>query len=209
MKDAEKFLSPSLFLLVALCFFLPFVSFTCQGQKLATITGMELVTGTKIEKFEMEKVDEQQKSPDLDKERNVDSEPLAVAAFIFALIGIVVSIIPRYSRVISLIAGALGVLSLLFLRSSIGADLPGDSDFKILEVTYEWGYYLALILFIVAFLINLYLLRLQNKIIPDLPPADLPPGNLHLSDVVYCSKCGTPNNPENIFCEKCGHSLNP
>lgn len=205
MKEVEKFLSPALFLLVALCFFLPFVSFTCQGQKLATITGMELVTGTKIEKFEMEKVDEQQKSPDLDNERNVDSEPLAVAAFIFALIGIVVSIIPRYSKVISLIAGALGVLSLLFLRSGIGADLPGDSDFKILEVTYEWGYYLALILFIVAFLINLYPLRVRNKIISDLPPAD----DAHLTDIVYCSKCGTPNDPENIFCEKCGHSLTP
>lgn len=204
MKETEKFLSLSLFLLVALCFFLPFVSFTCQGQKLATITGIELVTGTKIEKFEMEKIEEEQKNPDLDKERNVDSEPLAIAAFIFALIGIVVSIIPRYSKVVSLIAGALGALTLLFLRSSIGADIPGDSDFKILEVSYEWGYYLALILFIISFLINLYWLRFQNKIISDLPPADV-----HSTDIVYCSKCGTPNNPENIFCEKCGHSLTP
>lgn len=204
MKEAEKFLSPSLFLLVSLCFFLPFVSFTCQGQKLATITGFELVTGTKIEKFEMEKFDEPQKNTDLDKERNVDSEPLAVAAFILALMGIVVSLIPRYSKVISIIAGALGAIALLFLRSSIGADMPGDSDFKILEVSYEWGYYLALILFIFSVLINLYRLMLQNRVISYSTPADL-----NSSDVIYCSKCGTPNSPDNIFCNKCGHTLTP
>ncbi len=163
MKESDKFISPVLFLLAVLCFFLPFVSFTCQGQSIATISGMDLITGTKIEKFEMQKFDDQQSNPELDKEREVNSEPLAVAAFIFALTGIVVSFIPRYTRKFSIIAGALGVLMLLFLRSSIGGEVTGDFDFNIIEVSYEWGYYLALIFFIGAFILNLYLMISKNK----------------------------------------------
>jgi hypothetical protein len=203
MNESNKFVSPSLFLLAALCFFLPFVSFTCQGQRIATITGMELITGTKIEKFEMEKLDSGQTNPDLDKERDVNSEPLAVAAFIFALAGIVVSLIPRYSRMLSLIAGALGALMLLFLRSSIGGEVTGDFDFKIIEVSYRWGYYLSLLLFIAAFALNLYQVISENRAaitsIDDLP----------LSNTVYCPSCGAQNESGAIFCSKCGHTLTP
>lgn len=203
MNESSKFVSPTIFLLAALCFFLPFVSFTCQGQRIATISGMELITGTKIEKFEMQKIDTGQTNSDLDKQREVSSEPLAIAAFIFALMGIVVSLIPRYSKIISLIAGALGVLMLLFLRSSIGGEVTGDFDFKIIEVSYEWGYYLSLILLIAAFTFNLYQVITENRAvvtsIDDLP----------LSNAVFCPSCGAQNDAGSIFCSKCGHTLTP
>ncbi len=204
MNESNKFVSPSLFLLAALCFFLPFVSFTCQGQKIATVTGMELVTGTKIQKFEMEKFDTGQTNPDLDKQRDVNSEPLAIAAFIFALSGIIVSLITRYSRMLSLIAGALGALMLLFLRSSIGGEVTGDFDFKIIEVSYEWGYYLSLILLIAAFALNLYLVISANRT-ADVTSID----DLQFPNIVYCSSCGAQNDTESIFCIKCGHTLHP
>jgi hypothetical protein len=204
MNGSNKFVSPSLFLLAALCFFLPFVSFTCQGQKIATISGMELITGTKIEKFEMEKMEADQTNPDLDKERDVNSEPLAVAAFIFALVGIVVSLIPRYSRMLSLIAGALGALMLLFLRSSIGGEVTGDFNFKIIDVSYEWGYYLSLILLIAAFAMNLYQVITENRAASVASIEDLP-----LSNAVYCPSCGAQNEAGSIFCSKCGHTLTP
>ncbi len=204
MNESSKFVSPSLFLLAALCFFLPFVSFTCQGQKIATITGMELITGTKIEKFEMQKLDTGQTNPDLDKERDVNSEPLAVAAFIFALLGIVVSIIPRYSRMLSLIAGAIGALMLLFLRSSIGGEVTGDFEFKIIDVSYEWGYYLSLLFLIAAFAINLYQVISENRAAAISSIDDLP-----LSNRIVCPSCGAENDAGSIFCSKCGHTLTP
>ncbi len=204
MTESGRFISPALFLLAALCFFLPFVSFTCQGQTIATISGMELITGTKIEKFEMEKFDNQQTNPDLDKDRNVSSEPLAVAAFIFALCGIIVSLIPRYSRMLSIIAGALGALMLLFLRSSIGGEVTGDFDFKIIEVSYEWGYYLSFIFFISPFALNLYNMINENRsaVVTSID-------DLTFTNVIYCSKCGTSNSAGSIFCSKCGHTLTP
>ena len=165
---------------------------------------MELVTGTKIEKFNMQKPDTVQRDPELDEEKNVDSEPLAVAALIFALAGIVISLIPRYSKILSVITGILGALMLLFLRSSIGSEITGDFEFKIIDVNYEWGYYLALILFICAFAANLYLIISENKIAAD-PEVE----EVQYSETILCSKCGTPNKSGNIFCEKCGHTLTP
>src|SRR5512144_1133400 len=110
MKESEKFISPALFLLIALCFFLPFVSFTCQGQKIATITGMELVTGTKIDKLQSPQFNQQKENSELLKQSTLASEPLAVAAFIFAVLGIACSFISQYSRILSIISAALGVL---------------------------------------------------------------------------------------------------
>ncbi|HKB87990.1 MAG TPA: zinc ribbon domain-containing protein [Ignavibacteriaceae bacterium] len=202
MTESRRFISPALFLLAALCFFLPFVSFTCQGQTIATVSGMELITGTKIEKFEMEKFDDQQTNPDLNEDRDLRSEPLAVAAFIFALCGIIVSLIPHYSRMLSIITGALGALMLLFLRSSIGGEVTGDFDFKIIEVSYEWGYYLSLIFFISPFALNLYNMITENR-----SAAISSIGDLTFSNMINCPECGTSNSAGSIFCSKCGHTL--
>lgn len=201
MKESNKFVSPALFLLVALCFFLPFVSFTCQGQRIATISGMELVTGTRIDKFQMENFNMQQDNTDTDKQREVKSEPLAAAALIFAVIGIIVSFIPRYNKILSIVIGALGVMMLLFLRSSIGGQVTGDFDFKIVEISYEWGYYFALLFFAAGFALNLYLKISENKPVTD-STNDIP-----VPDAIFCPKCGYSNSAGSIFCSKCGHTL--
>lgn len=201
MKESEKFFSPVIFLITALCFFLPFVSFTCQEQKIATISGMELVTGTKIEKFEMQNMNIQQSNPEYDKTHVIKSQPYAIAAFIIAVLGIIISFIPRYSKVFSVIAGALGALMLLFLRSGIGGEITGALDFKIIEISYEWGYYLALLLFIIAFALNLYLMISENKQVKGRI------GDLVFHDEMICPGCGHSNRAGSLFCSGCGKSL--
>lgn len=202
MKESARFISPALFLLVSLCFFLPFVSFTCQGQKIATVTGMELVTGTKIEKFEMEKFNPQTDDSELAKQNELDSEPMAIAAFIFAILGIVVSLISRYSKILSIISAALGILMLLFLRSSLGKQITGEFDFRIVEISYEWGYYLAIIIFAAVFGLNLYEKIAENKIVQ----ADI--DEIAGAGLIKCADCGHTNSEGSIFCSKCGHTLN-
>ena len=201
MKESEKFFSPLIFLIITLCFFLPFISFTCQGQKIATVSGMELVTGTTIQKFEMQNMNMQQSNPEYDKTHVVKSQPYAIAAIIIAVLGIVISFFPRYSKLFSIIAGALGALMLLFLRSGIGGEITGALDFKIIEVSYEWGYYLALFLFIIAFALNLYLMLSENKQVKGKL------GDLVFHDEIICPYCGHSNRAGSLFCSGCGKSL--
>ncbi len=202
MKESYKFISPTMFLLVALCFFLPFVSFTCQGQKIATVTGMELVTGTKIESLQLHQFSQEKENPELLKQSQLNSEPLAIAAFIFAIVGIVVSLTSRYSKIFSIISAALGVLMLLFLRSSLGKQITGDLDFRIVEISYEWGYYLAIIIFVAVFGLNLYEKIVEVKTVQTEPLPDLSTVGL-----IKCPDCGNMNSEGSIFCSKCGHTL--
>ena len=48
MEELKKFLNPLFFVIVIISFFLPFFNLTCQQQKIASITGFELITGTTI-----------------------------------------------------------------------------------------------------------------------------------------------------------------
>ena len=41
--------SPALFVITTLCFLFPFVTVSCNGQKVATFSGVELATGTTVE----------------------------------------------------------------------------------------------------------------------------------------------------------------
>ncbi|HSD62974.1 MAG TPA: zinc ribbon domain-containing protein [Ignavibacteriaceae bacterium] len=202
MKESARFISPVLFFLVALCFFLPFVSFTCQEQKIATVTGMELVTGTKIEKFQMQKFNPETDDSELTKQNELNSEPMAIAAFIFAILGIVVSLNLRYSKILSVVSAALGILMLLFLRSSLGKQITGDFDFRIVEISYEWGYYLAIIFFAAVFGLNLYKIIAENKAVP----ANI--DEIAGAGLIKCADCGHMNSEGSIFCSKCGHTLN-
>ena len=53
MESMTKKFSPAIFGIVLICFILPFVTVSCQGQKLATLTGIQLITGTTIKQPNM------------------------------------------------------------------------------------------------------------------------------------------------------------
>jgi hypothetical protein len=53
VESARKKVSSATLILVLICFFMPFVTFSCGGQKLVTLSGMQLVTGTTIEEPQM------------------------------------------------------------------------------------------------------------------------------------------------------------
>jgi len=80
--------------------------------------------------------------------------------------------------------------------------VTGDFDFKIIEVSYEWGYYLSLIFFISPFALNLYNMITENR-----SAAISSIGDLTFSNMINCPECGTSNSAGSIFCSKCGHTL--
>ena len=74
MKKSVKNISPAIFGIIVICFFLPFINVSCSDQKLMSFTAFQMVTGTTIQQPSMfgENTERQE----------VDPEPLAIAILI-------------------------------------------------------------------------------------------------------------------------------
>ena len=58
MKSEMRRFTPAIYVLTLICFFLPFTHISCEGRKVASFTGIQLVTGTSITvEGEVEKID--------------------------------------------------------------------------------------------------------------------------------------------------------
>ncbi|MDO8671155.1 MAG: hypothetical protein Q7O66_06950, partial [Dehalococcoidia bacterium] len=133
-KEAKK-LSPALFVLIIVFFFLPFVSVTCGGTKAATLSGMQLVTGTTIE----QPAGFGQKS----SAREIGAEPTAIAAIALAVMGLVFSSSKgARGAAFTAIVGVAGALSLLFLKTRIDGEIQKQAT-GLLQTNYEIGFWLA------------------------------------------------------------------
>ena len=85
MGSLKKF-SPGFYGVIILCFFMPFVNLTCSGQKIMSLSGFQLITGTEVKANEMFGELSENNEP---REKNeVDPQPLALFALILSLIHI-------------------------------------------------------------------------------------------------------------------------
>jgi len=160
----EKFLSPSCFGLVILCFFLPFIDIKCNDVELANVKGIELVTGSQISSSEISLPPvskDESKNPDLTFDhQSIDINYFAVAAFVLALGGLVLYFLLKIQKELFMgIIGFGGVLSLLLMRvqvdHSIEASTEGMSRY-VVHIDYVYGYWLCMIFFLIAGAVNLF-----------------------------------------------------
>jgi hypothetical protein len=187
MEGATRKLSPVVFVLALICFFLPFVTFSCQGQRVATFSGMQLVTGTTLQQPQAFGPPQQQK---------IDPEPLALLAALAALAGLAVSFLRgKRGAIPPAIAGGLGVVFMLALKSKLDGDVLRQGQGAI-QVSYEAGFYAAVILFVGALLINGYALVQGSGLSVPLPRGA--PGYR------FCPQCGARNAAADLFCKECG-----
>ena len=202
MEELKKFLNPLFFVIVIICFFLPFFNLTCQQQKIASITGFELITGTTISTNVINKdlngMSVQQNETDNGKKTNtVSPEPLALIAILIALGGLIFSFFEKYSDIGAASAGLLGGLSLIFLNSVITDNILGKINYQPLAIECGTGYYIAIILFFLLFIYNAYLFaqRIMYK------PEELQSYDLKMR---FCPHCNSENDMVSIYCNKCG-----
>src|ERR1051326_4250918 len=99
--------SPVLFLVTVLCFLLPFVTVSCNGQKIASLSGTELAFGSNIEQPQM--------FGGGTARRHLDAEPVATIAFLCAIAGIAVGFLVARMPLVSALVGAVGTFFLLIL----------------------------------------------------------------------------------------------
>lgn len=186
-----KRLSPAIFGIALICFLLPWVNVSCQGQKVASFTGIQLVTGTTVEEPQMF-------GPK--KEKKVNGEPLAILTFLAVITGLVLGFLKnKKGATISAVVGGIGTIILLLLKSKLDNDVLRETG-GMLQLDYGIGFYFTLILFLSAIVVNVYP-RLQGK--------GVPLHQIKSSKAIskFCSQCGARAEPDATFCSECGHSL--
>ena len=152
MEPLKKF-SPAFYVVIFLLFFLPFVNLSCGGQTIMSVTGFQLITGTEVNPTgmfggEMNATDEM----DTDEKKEIESQPLALFAFVAAIIGLIISFFKmRIPALINIVVSIAGVLFLLLLKVS----LDGDADLNVsgqnvITLDYQFAYWFSIILFIVG-----------------------------------------------------------
>ena len=135
--------------LVIICFLLPFI----EGMPVAELSGINLVTGTTIEQssqidYEMQDLfgdefkDEQEEA---ETDKKIESRTEAIIAFAAAILALLLTRIP-VSRWIPAALGVLGFICLIWLKINLDQETKQEGE-GILEVTYLYGYWLALLAF--------------------------------------------------------------
>jgi hypothetical protein len=150
MQSSKK-ISASLFALILVCFFLPFVTVSCENRPVLQLSGIELTTGKTIANPTFTGRTQKQDIPP-----NVG----AVLAFTAAGIGLGISFTKvQKASMISTVSGAAGALLLLLMKSGIDGELAkqgaGIAGFK---TNYEVGFWGAFLLFISSAILNSWLL---------------------------------------------------
>lgn len=155
---ANKF-SPAMFGLAVLCFFLPFTHISCQGDRVATFSGIQLVAGTRVPSGDLDVLGGTSRAT----QQRIGPELLAIVAFVSAVVGLVMAIkkgTPRW--VGGLVAGAVGALALLGLKVRIDNAVLREGE-GLLSAEYGSGFYLAGLAFVCAAAVSGYLLLEAKK----------------------------------------------
>ncbi|TVQ55205.1 MAG: hypothetical protein EA366_11135 [Spirulina sp. DLM2.Bin59] len=148
-----KRISASMFVIILLCFFFPFVTVSCGNTQVAELSGIQLVTGSKVETPEFAGGEEIE---------TVRPNTQALVALAAAGVGLGTSFLKFHRSVlVTAGSGALGTIMLLSLKSGIDKSLlergAGFAGLAGLRVTYGLGFWGSLLLFIAAAAFNIWL----------------------------------------------------
>jgi len=176
-------------LLVLCCFLLPFLTVSCQGQKISTLSGLDLVVGKTIKQENFGQTTERKSKP----------EPLAIAAAVCMVTALALVSLSRSGAVTAILANIGGVVTLLLLKSKIIEDAAREASGMV--VTFESGFFLALGGAILCAVINGSIVAQKGK---EQSRVSAPEKTV---EGRYCGSCGNQVPPGTTFCERCGSKI--
>lgn len=219
-------LPPAAYLLALICFLLPFVEVSCNGQKVVSLTGIQLLSGPQVGGGTGMFAQPQQQ---------VKPETSVVIAFVAGIAGLVLSVLKqRRTDIIGAVCGIVGGASLLALQQSILSGAPPQA-MGLIQVQYQPAYFLSVLLFFAGAAVSFYVaFAKQGASTASLPapatpyPAPSPPASppmlqanvsraapshpqtvimpppLPAGNLRFCSHCGQQLAADSRFCGKCG-----
>lgn len=147
---------PVSFALAILFFFFTFCDFKCGEQKIGSVSGINLVTGTELHTPNMFSGTET-------KGNKIPANIWAILAFGAAIVGLGAFLMKeKREDLIGASAGAIGAGALIILHLTVNAAIKKDAEGRI-EVDFQFAYWCALIALGVAGFIS----YLRMKKIPD------------------------------------------
>ena len=132
-----QWLTPKRFAKIALllsmvCFVFPFLTVSCQGREMQTVTGVQLMTG-----FDA-------------MSEHIDGNQLIIGAFIFAFLGIVHTFLQK-KHTLTAVCGLISSGLLLVYRLVIAQNIAEQGyDTSVVKVEYRFAWYAAVVLGIIA-----------------------------------------------------------
>jgi hypothetical protein len=170
---------PLAFALVIIFFFFSFCDFKCNSMKVASLTGINLVTGTSIQadpsgmlgNNPFGSMDGNQRNQVQDKGQKVDPNIWAILALL-AAIGGVFAFYKKISKesLAGTAAGAVGFISLIILQSAIKSEVGKQGGGMVqIEIEFLFGYWASLLAFLIGGGISYLRLKREKIIIPPAP----------------------------------------
>jgi hypothetical protein len=174
-------ISPALFALVVLCFFMPFISISCQNPmsggdiELVKMNGLEVAMGKEIKMpggDSMGLPSSKTTTKNSSKPQSVPSNPIAGIIFGIACAGIAVGFIAVPQQyIVQAGLGSLGALMLVVLKLTVDSNLAselkkasGGSTMNMpIVATYGMGYWLAFLSFLGAVGLNGYFIYQEKN----------------------------------------------
>lgn len=166
MEEIKPKVNRVIFALAALCFFLPFINFSCADVKVIEVSGFDLVFGSTLGAdglVEMAKLAQtNQGEPDnslppgaASMERKIEPSVPAIVAFAACLVGLFLSLgdLSRFRSGRALLA-VVAAGALIFLRISVSSEV-GSEMAAIIKVETALGLWLVFACLAIAIWLNL------------------------------------------------------
>jgi len=159
------------FAIVIIAFLLPFMVVRCGEQDIASISGLKMATGGKVELKAMEDMTkgladamqivapEAEADGEATEAEEAETRPmkpsfLAIIALLAAIAGLVTALImDQRSFIVPLVLAIIGFLALLLVRGGVTKQVIGSAGGELaglITIKMQFGYYLALFSFLVA-----------------------------------------------------------
>ena len=149
-------LRPAFFALAIICFFFTFCEFKCGEQKLGSVTGIDLVTGTQLASFNTKK----------GKESEGEKIPsniwaiIALSAAVIGIGGIVFKV--KTDAIIGSVASVIGLISMIILNLVISSAVS-EKGAAIIKAEFKFGYWGAFFAICIAGILSVLLLNQTRK----------------------------------------------